>query len=337
MARTTDWMTRTCVRFAWRAMVPPVCALGLLLNAGPAQADAAHEQICTLDLGPRVTVVGVENSETLKLSDGRHVSLIGALGPRPPLNTDDPANWPAEHNARLALEKLVLGRDVRLGVGPTKWDRYGRLLAHVFAWHEGRRYWVQGELLAHGHARAYALPDHRVCLRELLAHERLAQSPRRGLWLRRPYRVLRPSPPGWLLSNRRHNFELIEGQVRNVAVVRGKIYLNFGTNWRQDFTAATTRKAVQARGFIVDQIKALKGKRIRVRGWIERRNGPFIKLADPNLIEVTDPEITRPETGAPPALVASDDQSNPDAPLWIRKRRLPMPRLRSPEKEKSAR
>lgn len=310
-------------------------AVSVPTNSASAQpVSAPPTQSCTLDLGPRVTVTGIKNSETLELSDGRSVRLIGALGPRPPLNTASEKNWPAETQATAALEKLVLGRDVRLGFGPVKTDRYGRLLAHVFGWQHGRRYWVQGELLAHGHARAYALRDHSTCLRELLAHERLAKTPARGLWLRRAYRELRPAPPRWLLANRRHQFALITGIVRNVAIVRSAVYLNFGEQWRTDFTASTTRRALRESGLSVAQMTALKGKRVRVRGWIERRNGPFIALADPRLIEVLDAETPQSQdTPTPPPLVASgefgDAGEELDGPLWVRKRRLPMPQLKS--------
>ena len=58
----------------------------------------------------------------------------------------------------------------------------------------------------------------------------------------------------------------------------GRIYLNFDKDWRKDFTVLIERKdgdAFKAAG--IDP-KALAGKKLRVRGWIEWRNGPMIHV-----------------------------------------------------------
>ena len=38
--------------------------------------------------------------------------------------------------------------------------------------------------------------------------------------------------------------------------------------------------------------RTLTGKRVRVRGWVEKRNGPQIEIADPDAIEILGPSVT---------------------------------------------
>jgi hypothetical protein len=62
--------------------------------------------------------------------------------------------------------------------------------------------------------------------------------------------------------------------------------LNFGANWRTDFTISLAPKV--ARLFRREGIEpvAMQGKRIRVRGWLKSFNGPMISATHPEQIEV---------------------------------------------------
>ncbi|MCH9765041.1 MAG: thermonuclease family protein [Alphaproteobacteria bacterium] len=317
----------------WAVPVSIVFTAGLVAGPESAAKRAApasdRTQSCSLEAGPRHTAVRIKDSETLVLDDGRVVRLLGILAPKPPLTAKDNDTWQPEANARTALRSLVEGIEVALAFDSRRKDRYGRLLAHVFAWHGGRRYWVQGELLANGHARAIVLPDNTRCADELLAHERVARDSSRGLWRRRSYRILKPKPERWLLQ-KRHSFQIVEGRVAAVAIVKGKIYLNFGNNWRRDFTASLQRKALVGSTVTVDRLTALKGKRVRVRGWIERNNGPLIKLAHPALIEVLDakPMVPNEEHFYRTPEMADTPGDNGSDPKKAHKRRLKTPRIK---------
>lgn len=74
-----------------------------------------------------------------------------------------------------------------------------------------------------------------------------------------------------------------------VARVRKRIFINFDKNWRTDFTIGLTARSVRRLGLTAQQIDALKGRRVQVRGWIERRGGPFIFLRSRNQIRSLDP------------------------------------------------
>ena len=54
------------------------------------------------------------------------------------------------------------------------------------------------------------------------------------------------------------------------------LYLNFTKDWRTDFTIVIESKDVPAFTASGTDLKSLKGKRVRVRGWVEWRNRPMI-------------------------------------------------------------
>jgi endonuclease YncB( thermonuclease family) len=256
-----------------------VCMLGGV--GGAAGGEPPADERCTLAAGSSHTVVRVADAETIVVDDGSEVRLIGALAarvPSPGAPAPGTTDWPSESQARAALERLLQGRNVELKFGARRGDRYGRLLAHVFVSDGSDKVWVQGYLLAQGFARAYALAGNAACLTEMLEKEREAREGVRGIWGVAAYRVLEATEIGELLR-RRNSFEIVEGVVRDVAVTGGRAYVNFGSDWRRDFTAVVPPRLLRGSPETVIRLKALIGKRVRVRGWIERRNGPSVELA----------------------------------------------------------
>jgi hypothetical protein len=66
----------------------------------------------------------------------------------------------------------------------------------------------------------------------------------------------------------------------------GRIYLNFGDDWRSDFTISIDRKEIPAFAAAGIDLKVLAGKKVRVRGWIEWRNGAMIAATHPEQLEL---------------------------------------------------
>lgn len=224
-------------------------------------------------------VVRVLDAETVLLDDNQKVRLIGALAPRAPDMSIDARSWPPERSAAAALRDLVLGRSVELAYSGRRFDRYGRRLAHLFLTLNGERIWVQGYLLSHGHARAYGLPGSFACMRELLAHERVARKMSKGLWANAAY-ASRSATHVRALMRRRNTYQIVEGRVLHVATTRSRTYLNFGKDWRSDFTAGISARLLRRNPAWAKTFAALEGQRVEVRGWIEYRNGPFIAVDD---------------------------------------------------------
>lgn len=243
--------------------------------------------MCALKPGEAGVVEAVLDGETFRLDSGLEVRLIGAGAPVRPADLSDHHPWPLAEAARSALRTAALGKPVRLFYGGRERDRNGRALAHVFADPGPARLWLQGELVRRGLARVYSFDDNRACIPDLLGREDRARSAGRGLWNDRTYTV-RKALDVTRLTDDRGSFQIIEGRVHSVARVRGRTYLNFEANWRRDFTASLSASAdrrLMKSGLNADR---LQDKRIRVRGWIEQRNGPLVAITHREQIEILD-------------------------------------------------
>ena len=224
------------------------------------------------------TVAEVIDGDTLVLADQRQVRLVGLQAPKLPLGRKDFRPWPLGEEAKQTLEEIAGGRRVSLFHGGAEVDRHGRMLAHL---RRDDGLWVQGEMLRRGMARVYSFKDNRALVPEMLTIEAQARQARRGIWALGFYRVRDVADPGPMDS-----FQLVEGKVAEVAEVKGRTYLNFGADWKTDFTA--TIDAGDRRLFAAAKVKVadLQGKRVRLRGWLYPRNGPMIDLTHPEQIEL---------------------------------------------------
>jgi micrococcal nuclease len=249
---------------------------------------------CDLPASEAGTVASVIDGETLQLTDGRTVRLIGAKAPMPPLGWrgDDP--WPFVDDAREALEALAANRQVELRLGGSRIDRHGHLLAQVYVVSGDERLWLQQALIAKGLARVYSFPDNRACVAELLAREAEARDKQVGLWGSSLYRVASALDLK-RLGRLTHSYQLVEGTVASVGEGGGRIYLNFAQDWRRDFTVSVDRKAAPALAAAGIDLKGLAGKRLRVRGFLAWRNGPMIEASHPEQIELLPEGPQRPK------------------------------------------
>jgi hypothetical protein len=115
--------------------------------------------------------------------------------------------------------------------------------------------------------------------------------------------------PGALLKLR-GKYERVIGSIASVGRTKSATYLNFGTDWRSDFTVRIGKNVLAANPEFAQALDALQSKNVIVRGWIERRNGPLIDVADLSQIEVLDGE----ENAASPSGVSaapSPDSAQP--------------------------
>lgn len=117
------------------------------------------------------------DGDTVRLSDGRRVRLIG-------INTPEYEPWrshaePYGKEAAQYASSLLDGTRVRLEYDRDRTDRYGRTLAYLYL-PDGRS--VNHMLVEEGYAKAiYVAPNGRY-YRTLKAAERSARSRRKGLW-----------------------------------------------------------------------------------------------------------------------------------------------------------
>jgi len=239
---------------------------------------AVGASACDLEPGESGRVVAVIDGDTVALEDGREIRLVGLQAPKLGLGRRNFDDWPLAPEARTHLEALVLNSDVRLSYGGRREDRYGRLLAHL---HLTDGTWVQGAMIAEGMARVYSFSDNRACVEDLLILEREARRADRRIWGNSYYSLLSADAPAVLLKHV-DTFQIVEGTIRQAVLVRGRLYLNFGEDWRDDFTVTVAPRDVR---HFREDVGDYSDVRIRVRGWIKSYNGPEIVVTHPEQIE----------------------------------------------------
>lgn len=207
------------------------------------------------------------------LADGRGVKLAGIDVPRAD----------ALSSLNLAGRRLVLQYE------GTRIDRYGRALAFVMP--EGGQS-LQERLIAGGLARVTPSRDMRLCSADLLAAEARARADSVGIWSEPAFAVRRADDLAGL-APLDGSYQLVEGVVRGFSKIRGRLYFNFGDDWREDFTVTVTPAdaklfSVGAWGKLTGKKPAIVGAKVRVRGFLSRYNGPGMAVAVPEQIELLD-------------------------------------------------
>lgn len=238
-------------------------------------------------------VRAIADGRSFVLDDGREIRLAGIEVPFPPASGETGPRAEAGGRARAALADMVAGRHVEvLRTGAT--DRYGRIMAQAYVrdGDSGPARSVTNHMLAAGFARVSAQVGEKQvaekpCSDEMLAQERLARESKLGLW-REPYYSILGAGSLAELSGERGHFTVVEGKVLSVRESGGTIYMNFGRRWSQALTVTILKRNERMFAAAGVEPKALENRRVRVRGWVDERNGPRIEAARPEQIEIAE-------------------------------------------------
>jgi endonuclease YncB( thermonuclease family) len=270
----------------WEGVVAVAIAVWLAGDLAPSGvAFAAEITACTVgDMAPRATVAAVLDGDTVRLDDGRVVKLAGIEAPRRPLAAPEAEPWPLSAAARDGLERLVAGQPVAVVLVADEPDRHGRWNANLFVGEENE--WLQGLMVAAGWARVHWLPSDSACVFALLDQEKAARAANLGLWNSPEYAVREARDPS--LIGRNGLYELVEGRVQSVGHGTYMIFLDFGRDYRRDFTVMVSPPVAEGLSQADRPVDRFKDRRVRVRGVIEESGGPAIRLNDPGEIEVLD-------------------------------------------------
>ncbi|TKJ80613.1 nuclease [Pseudomonas koreensis] len=225
-----------------------------------------------------VTVQRVVDGDTLRLSDGRSVRMIGLNTPE--LGRQGRSDEPFAVAARQRLQALVDASGGRVGLRPGKQakDHYGRTLAHIYSASGAN---LEAQMLADGLGFQVAVAPNVDLVACQQAAERSARLAGLGLWRQSP--VLKAE------QIQRSGFAVISGRVSKVQRNRGGI-------WIELKDALVLRVAPNLVGqFDNARLQALKGKQIEARGWIvdrSRRGGLqsgqsrwLLPLTDPSMLQ----------------------------------------------------
>lgn len=247
---------------------------------------ANFSELRAIDTG---TVKQIIDPYTLLLEDKRIVRLSGIE--YPDFNSYVPG--PFSVTAMKVLKDMLEGKKVN--VYQTKKDDWGRSnrlgqqLAHLELMKGGA--WVQGMMLELGLARVMTEERTPEMAMQMYIVEKEAIAQKAGIWGVSKYKII----PQEEAKDHIGSTQVVEGKIYSTATRQNFIYLNFGPDFRNDFTV--TIKPEHRRKFFDRKLDPLKwnGKTVRVRGWVGDYNGPYIELDHPERIEIIELNVPKQE------------------------------------------
>lgn len=240
------------------------------------------------------------DAQTILMKDGKIIRLLGIDYPQVTGGDISPAAIAGKTGLERLLPEttevmLYQSRNAKSG----RTNRMGHILAHLVL--KKDNIWVNGLLVKSGIAFTvtdYSNPDMAT---QLYALEQSARDAKLGLWAdKSPYGLLTPATA----SQGDGQFRVVEGTVNRAATAKNTLFLNFGTDWKKDFTVSVSpalRKSLSRKG--IDPM-SLSGKKVRVRGWLREWNGPYMELDTVERLEILHTEPEPPMAPVKPSAVA---------------------------------
>lgn len=225
------------------------------------------------------TVQDVLSPLTLLMEDGSIIRLSGI--DVPDAYSDEPSVLAV--TARDILKDLLNGQ--RIEIYQTRDREVGRVnrMGHRLAQVKlvKGEVWAQGVLLKLGLARVKTNSANAHMAEEMLALEALAREEQIGIWQDGVYPVYDEDDAALAIGD----FAIIEGRVESVALKKNRLYVNFGKDWRNDFTisiAPSDKRTFSKAGIDPQQ---WGGRIIRARGSVREYNGPYMEVTHPAAVE----------------------------------------------------
>lgn len=184
------------------------------------------------------------------------------------------------------LKKLLSIKPITFYASGRKTDRHNRHIVQIFFQENGKRVWLQDHLINEGLAVPMALPNTRQCFHALLESEKKARmKDLKNQFINQHFSIIKSSNLKLLNEKDQGSFQIVEGKVRSFHRTAKNTYLNFTNNWRTDFTVIISNHLLKRKKDKWPNLKAMKGKTVRVRGWLDHYNGPMIRLDVPEMLE----------------------------------------------------
>lgn len=246
--------------------------LAALTFAAPLFADCSlsKNELKTLE---KVTISRIIDGDSLQLSDGQQLRLIG-------VNTPEirPAE-PLAQEAKAYLKKLLPSGHAYLKRGEQQRDRYDRLLGHLFL-EDGRN--IESLILMQGFGFLVAIHPNVSMLPCQKTARDLARVNKSGVWAQAAYNAVKSQD----VTSGNTGFARVSGFLQSVT--QSKQHW-----WLQMDGSVVLRIAKKDQAFFdLDTLKAMQGKRILASGWmINRSNSRSVtkKKYSPFMLLLTHP------------------------------------------------
>lgn len=199
-----------------------------------------------------VDIAKVVDGDTVRLSSGRSVRLLGINTPELNVRSGEPEPYAVE--AREKLRRIVGRSESGLVLGVDEEDRYKRLLGHLVI----DKKTAAEHLLLAGLGWAVAVEPNTELADCLFKSEQQARKAKRGVWAQTIMTAANLSQGG---------FALVQGRVSRVDSAKRYIYVEL------DDQVALRFSREQLNNQQVSMLEASLGERVEARGWIiDRRD-----------------------------------------------------------------
>lgn len=229
---------------------------------------------------PRIKVIDVIDGDTIKLENQKLVRYIGVDTPESRLKKGDKFVYAPQPFARQATElnqNLVLNKFIRIEFDEQQVDQYGRLLGYCFV----DDLFVNAKILEEGLAVLYARVPNVKYTNVFIQAQTNARNQKKGLW--GSYEIVDASDAHQYVNQIR----TVRGKVLSTYQSAKCIFLNFGSNYKTDFSIVIFNDAISSfYGKNIDPLTFYKGKDVEVSGRIKRYNGPEIIVGIPEQITI---------------------------------------------------
>jgi micrococcal nuclease len=155
----------------------------------------------------------------------------------------------------------------------------GHHLAHIRR--QNDQIWVQGTLVSLGLAFTFPMQRNPEMVEDLFSQENYARQLKIGIWdENNAFGILSPDET----YDHLNSYQIVEGKIQSVALNKNRIFMNFGSDWRTDFTVSIAPE--DKRRFSKQGLDPMQwnNAHVQVRGWIRPYNGPFIEINQPEAI-----------------------------------------------------
>lgn len=280
----------------------------------------AQEQFPSADFSELVSsgkarVTDVIDPLTVKLDDGRVIHLAGLN--YPDFDPYQPGNLSV--TAMDILKDFLLKQWVEVFQTRNKKagrvNRMGHQIAHLRR--KDDQSWVQGTIINLGLARVRTDRYNPEMASQMYALEKKARKENMGLWSVDAFKILTPEKAEQGIGS----FQVVEGKILSVTMHENRVFLNFGADWKTDFTVSIPPGEIRyfsQKGYFP---QSWMGKNVRVRGWLFFLNGPSIEIDHPEAIELEE----GPDSENQPEAQSDEENEKPKRKIFYKGSALPQP------------
>ncbi|MCP4393667.1 MAG: hypothetical protein GY804_05295 [Alphaproteobacteria bacterium] len=196
----------------------------------------------------------VENNGNFKLSNNKTFKLEGIT-----LN----------NKGKKTLSSAINNKDMTIWVNKNHIDRHQRNVGQVITNHNT---WLQCELLKAGQAITNTTQNSKKITKDLYNCEN-------------PNIIKQFQVKSENASSAIGKYTIVTGKIYSTYQSQKNFFINFDKDWKTDFSVMINNKIMkQCAPTILEKFST--GQTIKVRGWVEKYNGPIIKLTHCEQIEL---------------------------------------------------